>query len=389
MLSRFQGRLGVGRAAGWPEKGVPFEHWPGQRQRPGSPCAKGHEKKCLPFFAKSLNVLNKEERMKVNRHAPFDDPQRTEVEARVIHRVETDPEPLFELYRRLPESLEGRYVNSDLFKEIFPEYSASPAHRTLFNVPVHNSAAVLANELFHRQVAAKDPQGRRDVLFITGIPGAGKSTSIQNNKINLSDYKVIYEGQLANFEQAKEKIDWCLQHECEVTVYAFHQSPEVALQHTFTRFNTIGRGASLTAMSNIQGNLGNSIEQLSRIYEKRAFFCVVDLRVPNSTPQCGKESIQILKSEGDANAIRSRLEAELERWRISGRISEPCFREAAGKRPLSLSEMQKFHEEALGSGCQASQQPGSADGAGEKALVTEQPTLPTQVSPSPRRKRLR
>lgn len=327
--------------------------------------------------------------MKVNRHAPFDDPQRTAVEARGIHRVETDPEPLFELYRRLPESLEGRYVNSDLFKEIFPEYSASPAHRTLFNVPVHNSAAVLANELFHRQVAAKDPQGRRDVLFITGIPGAGKSTSIQRNKVNLSDYKVIYEGQLANFDQAKEKIDWCLQHGCEVTVYAFHQSPERALQNTFVRFNTIGRGASITAMSNIQGNLGDSIERLGMIYDRRAIFCVVDLRVDDSTPKCDKESIQILKSEGDVNAIRSRLEAELERWRISGRINEACFREAAGKRPLSLSEMQKFHEDSVGNECGTQRQPGSPDEAGEKALVTEQPTLPTQVSPSPRRKRLR
>lgn len=295
--------------------------------------------------------------MKVNRHAPFDDPQRTEVEARVIHRVETDPEPLFELYRRLPASLEGRYVNSDLFKEIFPEYSASPAHRTLFNVPVHNAAAVLANEFFHRQVAAKDPLGRRDVLFVTGIPGVGKSTSIQRNKVNLSDYKVMYEGQLANFEQAKEKIDWCLQHGCEVTVYAFHQSPERALQNTFIRFNTIGRGASITAMSNIQGNLGTSIEKLSHLYHDQVVFCAVDLRVENFVPQCGEACIRILKSEGDKNDIRKRLEAELERWRISGRINEACFRESAGKRPFSLSEMQGFYADSQGDECKASQQP--------------------------------
>ena len=259
-------------------------------------------------------------KLHVNRHSSFADPERAEVEARVIERVETDPETLFKLYRKLPESLDGRYINSDLFKEIFPEYSSSPAHRTVFNVPVHNSAAVLANAFFHERVAAKDPQNRQHVLFITGIPGAGKSTAIQQNLLNLSDYKVIYEGQLSKFEQAKEKIDWCLQHGCDVTVYAFHQSPEKALQNTFARFNSLGRGASITAMSNIQGNLGDSIERLDRLYDKQAVFCVVDLREEDITPQCGKKGIQILKSEGDSDAIRKRLEAELEQWRNAGKI---------------------------------------------------------------------
>ena len=327
-------------------------------------------------------------KLHVNRHSPFADPERAEVENRVIQRVETDPQALFKLYRQLPESLDGRYINSDLFKEIFPEYSASPAHRTVFNVPVHNSAAVLANAFFHERVAAKDPQNRNNVLFITGIPGAGKSTAIQKNNMTLSDYKVIYEGQLSNFEQAKEKIDWCLQHGCDVTVYAFHQSPEKALQNTFIRFNNIGRGASITAMSNIQGNLGDSIERLSATYDKRAIFCVVDLRTPNSNPQCGKESLQILKSEGDKDAIRKRLEAELERWRNSGRISEACFREAAGKRPLSLAAMQKLHEDALGMGCQAPRQPASAGGTSENSLVTEQSNQ-AEPSSSPKRTRLK
>ena len=327
-------------------------------------------------------------KLHVNRHSPFADPERAEVEARVIERAEIDPETLFKLYRELPESLGGRYINSDLFKEIFPEYSASPAHRTVFNVPVHNAAAVLANAFFHEQVAAKDPQNRQHVLFITGIPGAGKSTAIQQNMLNLSDYKVIYEGQLSKFEQAKEKIDWCLQHGCDVTVYAFHQSPEKALKNTFARFNSLGRGASITAMSNIQGNLGDSIERLDRLYDKQAVFCVVDLREENITPQCGKKGIQILKSEGDSDAIRKRLEAELERWRNAGRISEPCFRESAGKRPLSLSEMQKFHEGGQGDKCQAPRQPGSADGTRENPLVTEQANQ-TQPSPSPKRTRLK
>ncbi len=314
-------------------------------------------------------------KLKVNRHKPFEDPERAEVEAKVINMVENDSERLLKKYCELPASMNGRYINSDLFKEIFDEYNSSPAHRTVFNVPVHNSAAVLANELFKRKVAEKIYNGINSVLFITGIPGAGKSTSIKTNKIDLEDYKVIYEGQLSTYEQAKEKIQLCVDMGCDVTVYSFHQKPEVALKNTFSRFNSIGRGASITAMSTIQGNLGESIEKLQNDFGKDVTFCVIDLRHPNSQPQCGPESISILKSEGDTHAIRQRLESELEKWRLSGRITEPCYREAAGRSPYSLAKMQEIHEKFMGDGCKASRQPQSTDGTCENAMVEQNEEL--------------
>lgn len=328
-------------------------------------------------------------KLSVNRHAPFDDPERAEVEARVIQRVEANPEKLFELYRQLPESLNGRYVNSDLFKEIFPEYAASPAHRTVFNVPVHNSAAVLANELFHKMVAETDHQNRNSILFITGIPGAGKSTAIQKNAIDLNKYKAIYEGQLSTYEQAKEKISWCLKHNCDADVFAFHRDPEGALQNTFLRFMTLGRGASIFAMSTIQGNLGNSIEKLYNEFSKSVTFCTIDLRSDNLDPICGKSGIAILKSEGDVHAIRERLECELEKWRKSGRITESCYREAAGRSPFSLATLQKIHEQSSGDRCQAPGQSGSPAGTRENALVTEEKTDAQKPSPPKKRHRMR
>jgi len=44
------------------------------------------------------------------------------------------------------------------------------------------------------------------------------------------------------------------------------------------------RGASITAMSTIQGNPAESIEKLQNDFGKDVTFCVVDLRVPNSQP---------------------------------------------------------------------------------------------------------
>lgn len=307
----------------------------------------------------------------VQRHAPFEDPDRTEVENRAIHLVETSADVLIAKYKALPDSMKGRYINSDLFKEIFPEYAASPAHRSVFNVPIHNSAAVLANELFHRMVAAQDPENRDRILFITGIPGAGKSTAIQKNAIDLADYKVIYEGQLSNFEQAKEKIKYCLSNKCSVDVFAFHRDPEGALRNTFSRFTTLGRGASITAMSNIQGNLGGSFEKLHKEFYQSVTFCVIDLRSNNLNPICGDSGIAILKCEGDVDAIRKRLECELERWRNAGRINEACYREAAGRSPFSLARLQEIYEQSSGGRCQAPRQSRSTDGACENLVVSD------------------
>ena len=78
---------------------------------------------------------------------------------------------------RFPQSFEGRYVCSDLFKETFPEFSASNEARGRYNNPLHNSAAVLASEQFRRRVRDASRPEQDTVIFLTGVPGAGKTTA--------------------------------------------------------------------------------------------------------------------------------------------------------------------------------------------------------------------
>jgi len=47
--------------------------------------------------------------------------------------------------------------------------------RNALNAAVHNAAAVLSAEQFHRLVEHGPQPGRDMVVFVTGIPGAGKS----------------------------------------------------------------------------------------------------------------------------------------------------------------------------------------------------------------------
>ncbi len=282
---------------------------------------------------------------KISRRGTFKDPEKINVENRAIALVENASEKLLAQYAVLEGSFGGRYVNSDLFKEIFGDYNASPAHRACYNTAVHNAAAVLADELFYRGVANADD--RNIVLFITGIPGAGKTTAIQKNRlIDFEKYRLIYEGQLASEAQAREKIDWCIEHKCQVFIYVFHRNPEMALEHTFLRFSECGRGASIQAMSNIQGGLATSIPKLMAHYETNEdiTFCVVDLDTDASLPICNDMELldSILKKGGDTNVIRAKLEQRLEQARADGRINDACYQQAKGREAYELARIQKL-----------------------------------------------
>ena len=92
------------------------------------------------------------------RRREYPEADRNAVQEHVAKAVEADPEVFFARYRELPQSFDGRYVCSDLFKETFPEFSASNEARGRYNNPLHNSAAVLASEQFHGWCANRASQ---------------------------------------------------------------------------------------------------------------------------------------------------------------------------------------------------------------------------------------
>ena len=82
------------------------------------------------------------------------------------------------MYVADPRSFGGRYIAADLFKETFAAYAESRESRNRYNAPVHNSAAVLSAEQFRRVLRQADDPARDTVVLLTGIPGAGKTSSV-------------------------------------------------------------------------------------------------------------------------------------------------------------------------------------------------------------------
>jgi hypothetical protein len=69
----------------------------------------------------------------------FSDPDRAAVQESVARAVEKDPDVFIDRYLSMEQSLGGRYVSADLFKETFEEYCASKDSRNRYNAPVHKT----------------------------------------------------------------------------------------------------------------------------------------------------------------------------------------------------------------------------------------------------------
>lgn len=263
----------------------------------------------------------------------FSDSTRAAVQEEVMQAVADNPEQFFQRYQELEQSYGGRFVNSDLFKETMPQYAASRDTRNLYNTPVHNTAAVLAAEQLKRVLAQEAEPGKDAVYLVTGIPGAGKSTAMQNIP---ADGHAVYEGQLANAAVAVEKVQQVLDAGFKPVIVAVHVKPEQALDNALDRFDKIGRPVSIEAQARIQGGLPEGLAAVHERFGDQAELHIIDRR-DFSHPQAvvGWEHLETLKSEGSYEHIKGRLTDRLEQRKPE--LSESAWRQANGLEPLATS----------------------------------------------------
>lgn len=303
---------------------------------------------------------------------------RAGVQASVSEAVMSDPRHFIEQYKKNELSFGGRYIAADLFKELFAQYSESKETRNRYNSPVHNSAAVLSAALFRETLADRSHPERNTVVFLTGIPGAGKTSTLQLDSELPSNYRAVFEGQLSNPETTKEKIRMVLDVGLKPVVIAVHARPENALKNTFKRFEELGRGASINVMSTIQGGLPDSLQQAYERFGEAIELRIFDYRDRlNPSILAGWNHLDVLRSEGNLEQIKQRLSDALEQHRRAGSISEANYRQASGAPPLdrgselAISDSRKHEANVDGRGVPPADR--------KKAVVAELGLSPTSA----------
>ena len=249
-----------------------------------------------------------------------------------IASVEAWPERHIARYRALPGAFGGRYIAADLFKETFATYAASRESRARYNVPVHNASAVLSAELFRRVLAEPDERSR--AMFLTGIPGAGKTTSVLVQGGLAPDARLVFEGQMWRPETTLPKLQQALDAGIEPVIVVVHPRPEYALRNTFRRIDELGRGASIETMANIQGGLPDGLAAVHEHFGERVRLIVHDARNPQQRAmRVGWDNLDLLRSEGNREQIHQRLAAELERAEREGAVGVAHRQQALGRVP--------------------------------------------------------
>ncbi|PRZ44852.1 zeta toxin [Paraburkholderia fungorum] len=284
------------------------------------------------------------------RYVNFDEPDRRRVQERAIESVRSSAEKHIAAYRSDARSFEGRYVAADLFKETFADYRASRESRNRYNTPVHNAAAVLSSALFTENLRAPRDSGRDTVYLLTGSPGAGKTSMMLKEGRLPRDAVMVFEGQMANLETSRDKIQRVLDAGYRAHIIVVHPRVEDALDNTLQRYYEEGRGSSISTIARIVGGLPGSLEQLNTYFGSNLLLDIIDVRDrSNPVNLRGFENVNILKSEGNHEHIQQRLQTRIEQqWEI-GRIDEGAYRQAAGLAPRDRLAMDsEFHERDQG-----------------------------------------
>ena len=256
-----------------------------------------------------------------------------QIQSQAINLAQNYTSAFLSAYDENIATMGGRYICSDSFKEIFPSFR-TPKDRALANDAVHNSSAVLGATQFEK-VLKRNKNGKTKAIFITGIPGAGKTTFVK--ALNSDEIALIFEGQMANPVSVIPKIEQCLDKNLEVIIIVLHIEPESALENTFRRFNAYGRGGSLEVMSSIQGNLSEGLKKLKAHFgEKITLICVN--RNENNQILTNENEIFSTINIGTKDEIFARLRVKLDADFASGKIDEACFNQADKTRLNSIMD---------------------------------------------------
>jgi hypothetical protein len=312
---------------------------------------------------------------------------RADVQRAVIAAAQDDPERFLAAYVAHKDSFNGRYVCADLMKEMIPQFAESKESRGRYNAVVHNTAAVLAAEQYRRAVSDISNADRDVAFFVTGMPGAGKTSAIQGQAAGTdgklsANIRVLYEGQLVDPATSIEKVAQALDAGCRVSVVAVLPKPEQALEFSFRRFEEYGRGAGVNIMTKIQEGTPDGLSALLDRFGDRITIDVHDVRDrANSTEHRGRVGIEIWRQELKNGPVKDRLTAEFGRRNDAGLVSRDCGRQFYGEPPFA--EHYRLRPETVSGDQTHGDRLGvSQNSVGQNLLEPETPAKKYETTPS-------
>ena len=257
------------------------------------------------------------------------------IEQEYFAQLMNDYPGLAQQYASLPESDEGRTLNTDVARELSPHYRAD---RTK-SADVHEPSSAFVKQYFAEKLSQPTPKGREPVVvFTAGGTGAGKTTGMEvmkNIDKRLSKAEMVYDTNMNSFESADKKIRQALDAKREVDiVYTYRDPVEAlvngALKRAQRMKEKLGTGRTVPLGEHAKTHLGarQVIDQLAAKYKNNPN---VRIRVIDNSRGPGNARLSTVDKlpKLNENEIRKGLRDALERAKKSGAISEDVYRGTA------------------------------------------------------------
>ena len=235
-------------------------------------------------------------------------------------------------YARLPDSDGGRIVNTDLARELSPDYQAN---RSLSSA-VHEPASAFTKEYYRRMLSVDAPPGKYNrVLFTGGGTGAGKTTALKDALLDLNvNSQIIYDTNMAGLNSSVDKIDQALDANKQVTLAYVYRDPieslvNGAIRRAKRQESELGTGRTvpLTAHASTHARSNETMRELVDHYADNPN---VETRIidnslgPGNAKDMGND-LSVLPRI-DYNQVLKEGTDELTKAFSEGRISEQIYK---------------------------------------------------------------
>ena len=282
--------------------------------------------------------------------APALSRRQDDIGAALEDRVDNDFDALVKEYNRLDGTDGGKVLDTDIARELSPEYRADRSRAG----EVHEAVSKFIDKLYQERIENTSPDGV--VVFMAGGGGAGKSSAGQLLSDVFETADIVYDGTLSTYSKAEKRIQQALDAGQDVYISYIYREPVDALRNgVLSRAMVTGRTVPLDGL--VKGHAGSS-EVVNRLQEKFGSDPAFKIFAIDNSKGLGKatleplENIPRVKMEGLKEEFENATNEEYE----AGRISETVYRATVGESVAAAQADRKQDEEGVRRGRESGRQ---------------------------------
>lgn len=242
-------------------------------------------------------------------------------------RIAADPGAAVAEYNALEESNGGQILNTDIARELSPQYRADRTR----SADVHEASSAFVKKMYADRLAAPTPEGKEPVvLFTAGGTGAGKSTGLAKVGGLASTAEIIFDTNMNTFESADLKIQQALKAGRKVSiVYTFRDPVEALTMGALPRATRMGRTVPLDAHEETHTGARLTMDQLAAKYAGNPDVEIIAIDNSKGRGNAEITALANIPQMGD-NELKGKLHAALEEAYQTGAITEAIYRGTKG-----------------------------------------------------------